>query len=119
MLQTAQCAAGVLNATSSSDGTFEVALDLAAIEPPPSPGDTITFDAEYIGPTRERIAESVSVAVRFSEFELTLAISTRNDLPLREFAITADVSGPSSPGGVTVTVSSHQPHACTFTDCLL
>ena len=86
---------GVLNVTTSTSGKFNTSLDLSTVDPAPLPGSVISFSAEWIGPTRERITASASTAVRYSEYELVIGTSIQDPLPGRSLAVTAEVTGPS------------------------
>ena len=101
----------MLNVTTSASGKFNKSLDLSTIDPAPLPGSVVSFSAEWIGPTRERITASASTALRYSEYELVIGTSIQDPLPGRSLAITADVTGPSLDGiSVEVRVTVLQNH---------
>ena len=84
---------GSFEVTSSSDdgsGVSTFALPAEAIEFVGA-GDTITFSATWIGPTREVVNAETSIVVSESPWSLRLAVSPDQPLPGFEFGTTVDV----------------------------
>lgn len=92
--------------TAGANGNFTVSLDLSEVAPLLDVGRSISFDAVWIGPTRERLTASGSTNIQFSPFTVTLSVGARlNGLtPGRTFGIVSSVSGPNGPPAQDVEV---------------
>ena len=100
-------AAGVINVTADDEGSFSAAIDLEALSLPPSTGESLQFDAVWIGPTRERLTAEGITKIQYSEHVVSLTVSASNDklTPQQEFSIVLEVDSASSvPAAASVTV---------------
>eukprot|EP00198_Chlamydomonas_reinhardtii_P005013 XP_001694349.1 predicted protein [Chlamydomonas reinhardtii] len=84
-------ASGVLRITTDANGVATATVDLGAL---PEANRTTVYDAisvsvEWIGPTRERIVESASIAAADAEYALSYSLSLTPDLPGVPFGVTA------------------------------
>jgi len=98
--------AGSLVGTAGANGNFTVELDLNEAAPLLDVGGSISFDAVWIGPTRERLTASGTTGIQFSPFTVTLTTGvTLSDLvPGRTFGIIASVDSPDGPPEQNVVV---------------
>lgn len=103
--------AGSLIGTAGANGNFTVELDLSEVAPLLDVGSSVSFDAVWIGPTRERLTASGSTSVQFSPFKvsLTLGVDAMGLTPGRTFGIVASVDGPSGPPQQSVEVRLYWP----------
>ena len=100
-------AAGVVHVTADEEGSFSAAIDLEALSVPPGTGDSVSFDAVWIGPTRERLTAQGTTKIQYSEHVVSLTVSASNDqlTPQQEFSIVLEVDSASSvPAAASVTV---------------
>lgn len=108
-------AAGVVNATADKNGKFSASIDLKTLSPPPNTGEALTFDAVWIGPTRERLKADATTAVQYSKYvvSLTTSVSDEKLTPLQEFSIVSEVEpeeGLPATASITVRTSSLRSH---------
>eukprot|EP00892_Ulva_mutabilis_P003496 jgi/Ulvmu1/1518/UM011_0248.1 len=101
-------AQGSLVGTAGANGNFTVELDLNEVAPLLDVGGSISFDAVWIGPTRERLTASGSVAIQFTPFtvELTTGVDLEALVPGRTFGIVAAVDSPNGPPSQDVVVTA-------------
>jgi hypothetical protein len=85
--------AGVLNVTADEDGTFSATINLKSQNPPPKAGETLIFDAVWIGPTRERLKAAAETQIQYSKHTVSITTSLPNDklVPMQEFSIVSKV----------------------------
>jgi hypothetical protein len=85
--------AGALSIVADGDGVFSASIDLQTLSPPPNTGDSLTFHAVWIGPTRERLKAEAVTNIQYSSRVVSLTQSVANDklLPLQEFSVMSEV----------------------------
>jgi hypothetical protein len=95
---------GLLTIVAGAEGLFTGTIDLSKIVPSLRVGDAMSLNAEWIGPSRERITDAASTTVQFSPY--TMQISTSVDgtalAPQQDFSVAVTVT-PDSKTPVQVT----------------
>lgn len=103
--------AGVLKVTADETGTFSTPLELETLSPAPQTGDSLTFDAVWIGPTRERLKAGAATKIQYNKYVVSVStsISDANPIPLQEFSIMLEVepkTGLTAAASITVRTPS-------------
>ncbi|GMH35163.1 hypothetical protein BSKO_03031 [Bryopsis sp. KO-2023] len=83
---------GEIEVKTDASGKGKAEIDLSDLETIPKPGQTLTIDATWVGPTRELIEKSTSVMLEVADVKLKFRRTVATDFPGQEFGVLAELT---------------------------